>query len=517
MLHSTDSVLVQEYASLGQPFLTAVPTTPLKTPVHWVSVNQALAGRIGIDPLGLQSSHGLDVCSGNAPWPGYPSMASVYCGHQFGVFVPQLGDGRALLIAEIRKGRQYHQLQLKGAGPTPYSRHADGRAVLRSSIREYLCSEAMHHLGVPSTRALSLTASSDPVFRETTETAAIVCRVSPSFLRFGHIEYFCYSNQHERLRELVAWHMDQQHPEIDQGNSDEAFSHAVLQWLTVVIHRTAVLMAKWQAVGFCHGVMNTDNMSLLGLTIDYGPFGFMDGLDVDHVCNHSDQHGRYSYRNQPRIGHWNLYALAQALTPLIRADKDQIQAVLDDYAAVFHQHHNTSFAIKTGLLSPETPAQPSTPVIDNAVESTLQFMHQHQLDFTRFFRSLSVLNPMASVDENFAAWQSSAHFPLALGDEAQIDQAKAWLGNWQQWFESIHGRAMLDLPVWRAGLNQVNPAWVLRNHLLQQAIDTAQHGDFTEVNRLAAALSHPFDEQHPASDMAAPPEWARGLVLSCSS
>ncbi|HEY1058722.1 MAG TPA: YdiU family protein [Limnobacter sp.] len=517
MLHSTDSVLVQEYASLGSPFLTNVPATPWKTPAHWVAVNTALADQIGLNPAALQSSDGLDVLSGAQPWPGYASRASVYCGHQFGVFVPQLGDGRALLIAEIRKGRQYQQLQLKGAGPTPYSRHADGRAVLRSSIREYLCSEAMHHLGIPTTRALGLTASSDPVFRETTETAAIVCRVSPSFLRFGHLEYFCYTNQHDRLRELLSWHLDHQHPDIDQGNNDEDFSNAVLQWLRTVVHSTAKLMAAWQAVGFCHGVMNTDNMSVLGLTIDYGPFGFMDAFDVDHVCNHSDHNGRYSYRNQPRIGHWNLYALAQALTPLLKFEKDTIQAVLDEFADVFHQEHNATFAAKLGLISSSARSRPCTATHDEAVEQTLQFMHQHHLDFTRFFRSLAVLNPLNCTADNFAAWQSSPYCPLTLGDEQQVTDAQHWLTRWSQWYTALNPDVAFDAVAWRTGLNILNPAWILRNHLLQTAIEQAQQGDFAEVNRLAHALSHPFDDHHADTDLAAPPEWARGLVLSCSS
>ncbi len=508
LFHNHDSILVQEYASLGAPYLTEVPTTPLRTEADLVHLNTALATEVGLNAGELSSAQGILVLSGNISFPGYESRASVYCGHQFGQFVPQLGDGRALLIAEIRKGKQYRQLQLKGAGPTPYSRHADGRAVLRSSIREYLASEAMQALGIPTTRALSLTASADPVFRETTETAAIVCRVSESFMRFGHVEFFCYTNQLDALRNLLTWHIEQHHPEIDLGDTETSLHAGLLKWLGVVIDRTARMVAKWQAVGFCHGVMNTDNMSLLGLTIDYGPYGFIDDFDIDHICNHSDHQGRYSYRNQPRIAHWNLYALAQALSPLIPDSKEKLQNLLDGFAEVFHAEHSALFAQKLGLSSTQGSA------VDGFIENTLKFMHEHSLDFTRFFRSISTLNPNAPGEENFASWQQSAFFPLVLGDEAQVNQAKLWL---KQWREATN-RQNLDIQAWKKKLDQTNPAFVLRNHLLQNAIERAQQGEFTEVNRLFTALSDPYDAtQLPSEYTAQPPEWAKSLVLSCSS
>ncbi|MCR2746927.1 protein adenylyltransferase SelO [Limnobacter parvus] len=507
MFHNHDSILVQEYASLGAPYLAAVPATPLRTPPSLLHLNTELASEIGLNVEQLSSTQGIDALSGNTPFPGYQSQASVYCGHQFGQFVPQLGDGRALLIAEIRKGKQYRQLQLKGAGPTPYSRHADGRAVLRSSIREYLASEAMHALGIPTTRALSLTASADPVFRETTETAAIVCRVSESFMRFGHVEFFCYTNQLDALRNLLTWHIEQHHPEIDLGESEESFHKGLLAWLKIVVERTARMVAQWQAVGFCHGVMNTDNMSLLGLTIDYGPYGFIDGFDIDHICNHSDHQGRYSYRNQPRIAHWNLYALAQALSPLIPDSKENLQNLLDGFADVFHTEHSALFARKLGLSVEQGESA------DTLIENTLKFMHEHKLDFTRFFRSLAALNPQASAADNFAAWQKSTFFPLALGDEDQVNNAKLWLNEWL-----LQVNKQVEVSAWQAQLNLVNPAFILRNHLLQNAIEQSQQGDFTEVNRLFAALSDPYSAaQLPAEYTAEPPDWAKTLVLSCSS
>jgi uncharacterized protein YdiU (UPF0061 family) len=508
LFHNPDSILVQEYASLGKPYLADVPATALRTPPSLVHLNENLALETGLNIEQLRSGQGVDVLSGNLPWPAYSSKASVYCGHQFGVFVPQLGDGRALLIGEVRKGNQYRQLQLKGAGPTPYSRHADGRAVLRSSIREYLASEAMHVLGIPTTRALSLTASADPVFRETTETAAIVCRVSESFLRFGHAEFFAYTNQLDALRNLVAWHIEQHHPEIDLGDTEAAFHEGLLLWLSTVIKRTANTVAQWQAVGFCHGVMNTDNMSLLGLTIDYGPYGFVDGFDIDHICNHSDHQGRYSYRNQPRIAHWNLYALAQAISPLLPDAKEALQNLLDGFADHFHLRHSSLFAHKLGLPVEQGEA------VDVLIENTLKFMHEHTIDFTRFFRSVSALNPTASMEDNFAAWQQSPFFALRLGDEIQVEGAKHWLAQWL----SVCGTASLSLAEWRGRLDRTNPAFVLRNHLLQQAIEQATQGNFEEVNRLFRALSDPFNSaQLPPEYMAEPPDWARSLVLSCSS
>lgn len=508
MFHTHNSILVEEYANLGSPYLAEVQATPLQTEPHLIHFNHGLAQEIGLNTEPLGSQQGIQTLSGNTPWPSYKSRASVYCGHQFGVFVPQLGDGRALLIAEIRKGKEYRQLQLKGAGPTPYSRHADGRAVLRSSIREYLASEAMYAMGIPTTRALSLTGSADPVFRETTETAAIVCRVSESFLRFGHIEYFCHSRQPEALRKLLTWHIQQHHAEINLGQTDVSFRHGILQWLGLVVERTAITLAQWQAIGFCHGVMNTDNMSLLGLTIDYGPYGFMDDFNIDHICNHSDHQGRYSYRNQPRIAHWNLYALAQAISPLLTGHHEDLQYPLENFVTVFQTHHNKLFANKLGL-----PAIADHEV-KTMIESTLIFMHENTLDFTRFFRSLSALNPLASTAENFANWQQSPFFPVALGDETQVQNAKTWLLQWQQ----LWAGHQTDVLSWRTQLERINPAFVLRNHLLQHSIEQAQCGDFSEVNRLFQALSNPFDANKiPAEFMAQPPGWAKSLMLSCSS
>src|SRR5690606_23829644 len=258
--------------------------------------------------------------------PGGQTLAAVYSGHQFGVWAGQLGDGRAHLLGEVAGPRGSWELQLKGSGMTPYSRMGDGRAVLRSSVREYLASEAMHGLGIPTTRALALVVSDDPVMRETVETAAIVTRMSPSFVRFGSFEHWSSRRQPEELRILADYVIDKFYPDCRQA--DDGPHEPLLRLLAEVTRRTALLMADWQAVGFCHGVMNTDNMSILGLTLDYGPYGFMDTFRLDHICNHSDTEGRYAWNRQPSVALWNLYRLGGSLHALV-PDVEALRAVLD--------------------------------------------------------------------------------------------------------------------------------------------------------------------------------------------
>jgi len=302
----------QAHADLAVPLGTFLCGEPLPA-LRWVAKSDALAQAMGW-PADWADEQALQVFGGNGAWPGMAPMATVYSGHQFGAWAGQLGDGRALLLGEVETASGPLEIQLKGAGQTPYSRRGDGRAVLRSSIREFLCSEAMHGLGIPTTRALALVASPQSVRRETIETAAVVARVAPSFIRFGHFEHFAHSGQprhHEVLQRLLDFVIEHHFPAL-AGQPQPA-----LALLDEVVRRTAELMADWQAAGFCHGVMNTDNMSILGLTIDYGPFGFLDAFDPGHVCNHSDHGGRYAFARQPSVAFWNLHALAQALLPLI--------------------------------------------------------------------------------------------------------------------------------------------------------------------------------------------------------
>ena len=316
------------FARMPGAFFARVAPTPLPEP-YLVAKSESAAALIGLPPERFADPDVVAALTGSRPLAGSEPVATVYSGHQFGVYVPRLGDGRALLLGEVvgPDGERW-EVQLKGSGKTPYSRMGDGRAVLRSSIREFLASEAMHALGIPTTRALAVTGSDYPVMRETVETAAVVTRLAPSFVRFGTFEYFYWTEQHDALKQLADLIIDRFYP----AARDTAQPYLAL--LEQVARRTARLVAQWQGVGFCHGVLNTDNMSILGLTIDYGPYGFIDGFDAGHVCNHSDVHGRYAYNLQPQIGHWNLYALGQALVPLTD-DVDATKAAIDTYLAEY--------------------------------------------------------------------------------------------------------------------------------------------------------------------------------------
>lgn len=487
-------VATPRFAALGDPYSTAYPTRPLPTPTL-LHLNVALAESLGIGPEDRATPEFASILAGNAPWPGFEPRASVYAGHQFGQFVPQLGDGRALLIAEIddRAGRG-HEIQLKGAGPTPYSRHADGRAVLRSSIREYLCSEAMHALGIPTTRALALIGSPQPVRRETIETAAVVCRVAPSFVRFGHFEFWYYRGEPERLQPLADHVIERHFPEF----ADRPDRYAA--WLTEVVSRTARLMAQWQAVGFCHGVMNTDNFSALGLTIDYGPFGFLDAFDSHHICNHSDEGGRYAWDRQPVIGQWNCTKMLQACLPLLasepKAAVEIAQPIADGYARAYGEAMIAAWRGKLGLQTAQDGDE-------GLINRWLSLLQGSRADFTRSWRHLSAVS---------SAEGSSAD--LVRDEIADIAAFDAWLPDYQARLRaegSVDGERA-------ARMNAVNPKYVLRNHLAQRAIERAEAGDAREVEHLFTLLSRPFDEQpeHEAYAAEPPPE-ARQIEVSCSS
>ena len=337
------------FATLGEAFFTRLSPSPLPAP-HWISRNPALIAEMGWPEQGLGSPDALLAFSGCAIPEGAAPLASVYSGHQFGQWAGQLGDGRALSLGDVESTQGPQEIQLKGAGPTPYSRRGDGRAVLRSSIREYLCSEAMHGLGIASTRALCLTGSPQPVRREEIETAAVLTRVAPSFVRFGSFEHWAARKRPELLRILADYVIDQFYPECRQNNvaANSADYEPYVQLLRSVVQRTATLMADWQVVGFCHGVMNTDNMSILGLTLDYGPYGFMDGFDAKHICNHTDSGGRYAWHAQPAVAHWNLYQLANSLYEIV-PDAAPLKAALDEFEPVFLTAMQTRMSQKLGL------------------------------------------------------------------------------------------------------------------------------------------------------------------------
>ena len=489
--------------ALGDAFYTRLNPQGIPTP-SWGSRNLSLLKELGWSAQVLSDDF-LPAWAGNTLLPGCDPIATVYSGHQFGVWAGQLGDGRALLLGEAQSQAGTQEIQLKGAGRTPYSRMGDGRAVLRSSIREYLCSEAMHGLGIPTTRALALVASPMPVYRERAETAAVVTRVAPSFLRFGHFEHFAAKNRKDLLQQLadhaIAQHLPQAQERAPSWNGN---SYAGL--LDEVVQRTARLIAQWQAVGFCHGVMNTDNMSVLGLTLDYGPFQFMDGFDPGHICNHSDTHGRYAWDQQPDVAYWNLLALGQALHPLID-DVDLIRAVIKTYEGHFVRDMGNAMRAKLGLTGPlATDDQREADWL--LVQDLLQCLARERVDYPLFWRRLSqaVAHEDGQWDLRKRHWQEVTDLWL------QAQPFEQWLQRYRQRLGGI-----LPAAVGQAMLRS-NPKYVLRNHLAQVAIAQAEQGDFSEVDTLLHLLQSPYDE-HPGHEHRAqlPPDWAAHLQLSCSS
>src|SRR5215470_10067144 len=362
------------YARLPEAFYAKLNPTPFSTPPYLVHANPAAAELIDLDLGQCTRPEFAALFGGSALAPGMEPLAMLYSGHQFGVYVPQLGDGSAILLGEVKNGRgERWDLHLKGAGMTPFSRDGDGRAVLRSTIREYLCSEAMHGLGIPTTRALCIVGSDDKVFREQIETGATLLRMAPCHVRFGTFEIFYYRNQHEHLKVLADYVIDQFFANL--RDEREKYSYLFKE----VVERTAKLIAQWQAIGWAHGVMNTDNMSILGITLDYGPFGFMDDYDPGFICNHSDHNGRYAFNQQPYIGLWNLSCLAQAMLPL--TDKEFLKAGLDSYTPTFEREYLRLMRTKVGLQEERSEDQ-------SLVNDLLLLMAQSQADYTNVFRAL---------------------------------------------------------------------------------------------------------------------------------
>ncbi|MEK6805063.1 MAG: YdiU family protein [Pseudomonadota bacterium] len=489
-----DLRLDNRFAQLGEDYFSRVTPTPLPQP-QLLHFNEDAAKLIDLDSAEAQKPEFTEIMAGNRPLPGGDPLAMLYAGHQFGSFVPQLGDGRALLIGQVRnKKNESWDLQLKGAGQTPYSRHADGRAVVRSSVREYLCSEAMHGLGIPTTRALCIVTSPEPVQRETTEHAAVLCRMAPSHVRFGSFEVFYYRKQYEKLKPLADHVIAEHFPH----HAERADSYAA--WLTEVTARTARLMALWQSVGFCHGVMNTDNMSVLGLTLDYGPYGFIDAFDPRHVCNHSDEGGRYAYDQQPGVGHWNISKLLQACLPLLsshpEAAVERAKPILESYREAFISANLALLRAKLGLREAR----------DNDHELINQWMElltRSRGDFTRSFRFL------AGTDTRSVAP------PTLLADHlVDVEGLSGWHHNYCSRLISEQS----DDAERAASMNRVNPKYVLRNHLAQAAIEKAEAGDASEIDRLMKLLRRPFDEQpEMAAYFAEPPASAQHISVSCSS
>jgi serine/tyrosine/threonine adenylyltransferase len=485
---------------------TLVMPTPIAAP-RLLAWSDELAGLLGIArpaPAGPIA----EVLAGNRVLPGMQTYAARYGGHQFGHWAGQLGDGRAITLGEmIARDETRQELQLKGAGRTPYSRTADGRAVLRSSLREFVCSEAMHHLGVPTTRALSLVATGEQVIRDmfydgnpAPEPGAIVCRVAPSFVRFGNFQILAAHREGDALRALADYVMSEHFPQHDTYG----------QWYREICRRTALLMCDWMRLGFVHGVMNTDNMSILGLTIDYGPYGWLEGYDPQWTPNTTDAQGRrYSYGNQPGIAQWNLARLAEALLPLV-PERAELEQGLTLYAETFHASWQRALAQKLGLVSLGQAG-------DEALTNDLfQLLQEVETDYTLFFRGLAKVTLEDADDAALVAPLRRA-FYLEISSEHD-SRVAAWLRRYLS-------RARQDGPgvgtrVER--MNAVNPKYVFRNYLAQQAIDALEQGDATVLERLMQVLKRPYDEQ-PAHDELAErrPEWARHRAgcsaLSCSS
>ena len=496
--------------------------------------SREVAESLGLDAAAMRSDALRDVLAGNALLPGMDPFATNYGGHQFGHWAGQLGDGRAISLGEQRAadGRRF-EWQLKGAGPTPYARTADGRAVLRSSIREFLCSEAMHHLGVPTTRALSLVATGEAVVRDVMydghpapEPGAVVCRIAPSFLRFGHFELPAVRGETALLRQLVDFAIARDFPELGAASGSPPPGGAAqaetryADWFAEICARTARMVADWMRVGFVHGVMNTDNMSILGLTVDYGPYGWVDDYDPDWTPNTTDAQGRrYRFGWQPAVARWNLIRLAQALSPLF-GDAAPLQAGIDRFGAVYAQTDREISACKLGLAECRDA--------DVALICDLYaLMHAGEADMTLGFRALAEVAPhgapaqadAASSDDAFAG---SPALRAVFYDAAKRDvQAE----DWRDWLQRYAARLAEDpLPpeARAARMADANPLYVLRNYMAQQAIDLAEQGDLSELHTLQELLRRPYVLQPGRERYAAlRPDWARSRVgcsmLSCSS
>lgn len=473
------------YLELPDSFYTRVQPTPL-TGARMLVFNHDLAREMGFNSHPEEQWTGIGA--GTELLEGMEPVAMKYTGHQFGVYNPELGDGRGLLLWETvgPDGRRW-DWHLKGAGTTPYSRFGDGRAVLRSTIREYLCSEAMHHLGIATTRALFMVSAKDPVRRERIETAAALMRVAQSHIRFGHFEFAAHHEGPDAVRTLLEHVIALHFPHLIGLPDDERHR----RWFEEVVERTARLIADWQAVGFCHGVMNSDNMSIIGDTFDYGPYAFLDDFDAGYICNHTDQGGRYAYNRQPQIGFVNCQYLANALLPVM--NEDDVRRGLRRYETAYNERFLQNMRDKLGLAEPESSDL-------NLIMDTFSMLHEHRIDYTLFFRGLSTLRERGQgpvrdlfVDRSVAdAWLERYHERLQRESRAHDEREYA--------------------------MRRVNPKYILRNYLAQQAIEAAQEGNDQPLKELLSVLSRPYDEQPEYEHYAAlPPDWGKHMSISCSS
>lgn len=503
---------------IGACYSRVLPTRVTRP--QMVAYSKEVAEQLDLTSEDCASDYFLQVFTGNSLSAGMDCYATCYGGHQFGNWAGQLGDGRAINLGEVvnRQGERL-ALQLKGAGPTPYSRSADGLAVLRSSVREFLCSEAMHHLGVPTTRALSLTLTGEQVVRDMfydgnpkAEPGAVVCRVAPSFTRFGSFQIFSARGDIDILRKLVDYTIRTDFPHLGEPSPE-----VYLTWFQEVCRRTAEMIVHWQRVGFVHGVMNTDNMSILGLTIDYGPYGWLENYDPDWTPNTTDaSYHRYCFGKQSEIAFWNLGQLAEAIYPLIE-QVEPLQQALDVYVKNFEQGRQDMIAGKLGLNSFDSATD------DELSTELLAVLQLVETDMTIFYRKLALID--TALKSRNGAGEEALMMPLMEAyyvPEQLTREYRACIGNWlRSYIKRVRNDGTPD-DIRRKRMNAVNPKYVLRNYLAQLAIDKAEQGNFSMVNDLLELLRHPYDEQSGKEEFAAKrPDWARQRagcsMLSCSS
>ena len=474
------------YARLPSHWYQTVSVTPLKN-THLISFNAPLAQTLGLNPCEWAPSQLVDTFTTEQGPEGAEPLAMKYTGHQFGVYNPDLGDGRGILLGEhLDPSGNRWDLHLKGAGKTAFSRFADGRAVLRSSIREYLVSEAMFGLGIPTTRALAIFGSEEFTLRNGAEPCAQVLRVTPCHIRFGHFEYFYYSGQHEDLKQLADYVIDRYYPDAKQAKNPYLFMYQQ------VVERSAYLVAQWQSYGFVHAVMNTDNMSIHGITFAYGPYAFLDDFEPHYICNRSDHQGRYRFSQQPSIGLWNLNALAQAFRPFVTTE--DITDALDTFEPILVEHYHHLMLKRFGL----------TETTDTALAMMTLFMKLLQSpkrDYHISFRQLA----------GHLDWDS-----LTLLRNEYVD-----IGLFDEWLAAFKAEVALqeiDFTTLQSRISLANPHTVLRNHHAQAVIEAAEQGDFSLFHAYLEILKNPFDATTKIDRFAAPPSIGdKGIALSCSS
>ena len=470
--------LTHNFSELPEEFFTLQDWQGFDNP-KIVIENHAMKKALGMEDTEHQEL--LEIFNGAKKIYSLKPLSMVYSGHQFGQYVEQLGDGRGLLFAQINSNEGLLDIHLKGAGKTPYSRFGDGRAVLRSVIREYLCGEAMHALSIPTSRALMIIGSDEMVIREKSESAAMLVRTAKTHIRFGSFEYFHYNNKHEHVKALADFCINS-YPQYFSKTTN-----AYEDFFRVIVKETAKMIARWQACGFNHGVMNTDNMSILGETFDYGPYGFMEDYNPSHVCNHSDHQGRYAFKNQPYIGLWNCSALGHALSSLISEESQG--EVLQTYEAIFQDTLAELYRKKLGL----DQAQPEDA---NLIQGLLDIMESEKLDYTNTFRNLT----QALTNK--------------ITPELDSAVAKSWIVSFQE--RQTKEGLSVDKKV--ISMNQVNPKFILRNYMAQEAIEAAENNDFSSLETLIIILSKPFEEHEEFQNFAnKSPAWAKDLEISCSS